>query len=67
MTGLGWATNNLLFDGTKEFRRLVCQIGRRIAAMYYLEQMYKADALGTTTQGLERVDAMWRFADSLCD
>lgn len=45
----------------------LAQIGRRIAAMYYLEQMYKADALGTTTQGLERVDAMWRFADSLCD
>ena len=48
-------------------RKNLANIGRRIAALYYLEQMYKADALGTTTQGLERVDAMWRFADSLCD
>jgi len=46
----------------------LAQIGRRIAAVYYLEQMYKADALGMAyaVQGLERVDALWRFADSLC-
>jgi len=46
----------------------LAQIGRRIAAVYYLEQMYKADALGMAyaAQGLERVDALWRFADSLC-
>ena len=51
-----------------ERRIELAQIGRRIAAVYYLEQMYKADALGMAyaAQGLERVDALWRFADSLC-
>ena len=46
----------------------LAQIGRRIAAVYYLEQMVKADALGMpyAEQGLERVEALWRFADSLC-
>ncbi len=46
----------------------LAQIGRRIAAVYYLEQMHKADALGMSyaAQGLERVEALWRFADSLC-
>jgi hypothetical protein len=45
----------------------LAKIGRRIAAVYYLEQMFKADALGMAyaAQGLERVDAMWRFADFL--
>jgi len=47
----------------------LAQTGRRITAVFYLEQMYKAAALGMshTAQGLERVDAMWRFAHSLCD
>jgi len=46
----------------------LAQIGRRIAAVYYLEQMAKADAFGMpyAAQGLERVDVLWRFADSLC-
>jgi len=49
-------------------RIALAQTDRRIAAVYYLEQMYKADALGMpyAAQGLERVDAWWRFADSLC-
>lgn len=51
-----------------ERRIELAQIGRRIAAVYYLEQMYKADELGMpyAAQGLERVDALWRFASSLC-
>lgn len=50
-------------------RKNLANIGRRIAALYYLEQMYKAEQLGMdfAAQGLKRVDAMWRFAGSLCD
>jgi len=49
-------------------RIALAQTGRRIAAVYYLEQIYKADALGMdyAAQGLERMDALWRVADSLC-
>lgn len=50
-------------------RNDLAKIGRRIAALYYLEQIYKAEQLGRdyAAQGLKRVDAMWRFAGSLCD
>lgn len=50
-------------------RKDLAKIGRRIAALYYLEQMYKAEQLGMAfaAQGLKRVDAMWRFAGLLCD
>lgn len=50
-------------------RKKLANTGRRIAALYYLEQMYKAEQLGAdfAAQGLKRVDAMWRLAGSLCD
>ena len=46
----------------------LAQIGRRIAAVFYLEQMCKADASGVphAAHGLECADALWRFADLLC-
>ena len=52
-----------------ERRDALAKIGRRIAAVFYLEQMYKADQRGMdyAAHGLESVDALWQFADSLCD
>lgn len=50
-------------------RAELAKIGRRVVAVYYLEQMYKAEQLGMAhaAQALRRVDAMWRFAGSLRD
>ncbi len=47
-------------------RKDLATIGRRIAAVYYLEQMFKAFGTDYAADGLKRVDAMWRFANFLC-
>lgn len=45
------------------------EFGKRVAAMFYLEQMYKAQQSGMdyAALGLKRADALWRFASFLCD
>ncbi len=50
-------------------RKEQAEFGKRIVAMFYLEQMYKAQQSGMdyAALGLKRADALWRFASSLCD
>ena len=50
-------------------RKEQAEFGKRVAAMFYLEQMVKAQRSGMdyAAHGLKRVDALWRFAGFLCD